>query len=313
MQAKAAFKDGNKDYKEENFKRAIENYERAVELDPNLAEAWFYLGSSHQALYRPGKDTPENKEHLEKAIEDYKKSLETNQARPSNQKKVKRQHAGRADRHLRRRPLQGLRRGPEVRAAARAGQPERRQEPLRDGEPLREVRQDRRGGGDVQEGRGAEPQRPQGLRRPGRLLQQAALGRTRRAARKFDQAIDILAALRAASTPNDAGGYQKVATLLLGQGLPRPAAHRRAEGAYADKGLEAVDKALELKPDYFEAVIYKGLLYRVKARWPRTRGCASEYLDQAQTLQKQGLELKKQTDAAAAAAAAPLAPASPGH
>ena len=45
-----------------------------------MAEAWFYLGSSHQALYRPGKDTPENKEHLDKAIEYYKKSLEANQA-----------------------------------------------------------------------------------------------------------------------------------------------------------------------------------------------------------------------------------------
>ena len=44
-----AFKDGNKAYKEENFKKAIENYERAVEHDPNFAEAWFYLGSSHQA------------------------------------------------------------------------------------------------------------------------------------------------------------------------------------------------------------------------------------------------------------------------
>ena len=80
VQAKAAIKDGNKDYKDENFKQAIEDYERAVEHDPDFAEAWFYLGSSHQALYRPGKETPENKAHLEKAIDAYKKSLETNSA-----------------------------------------------------------------------------------------------------------------------------------------------------------------------------------------------------------------------------------------
>ena len=30
VQAKAAMKDGNKDYKEENFKRAVVDYERAV-------------------------------------------------------------------------------------------------------------------------------------------------------------------------------------------------------------------------------------------------------------------------------------------
>ena len=89
VQAKAAFKDGNKDYKEENYKKAIPNYEKAVRLDPSMAEAWFYLGSSHQALYRPGKEGDENKEHLDKAIECYKKSLELNKADDERLKKVK--------------------------------------------------------------------------------------------------------------------------------------------------------------------------------------------------------------------------------
>src|SRR5438093_1357629 len=89
VQSKAAMKDGNKDYKEENFKKAIVDYERAIKLDPNFAEAWFYLGSSHQALFRPGSDKPENKEHLEKAIEAYKKSLEVNSGRTANLKKVR--------------------------------------------------------------------------------------------------------------------------------------------------------------------------------------------------------------------------------
>src|SRR6266446_1434768 len=51
VQAKAAMKDGNKDYKEENFKKAVDDYTRAVTLDPNFSEAWFYLGSSHQAQF----------------------------------------------------------------------------------------------------------------------------------------------------------------------------------------------------------------------------------------------------------------------
>src|SRR2546428_784744 len=89
VRSRAAMKDGNKDYKEENFKKAVIDYGRAVELDPNFAEAWFYLGSSHQALYRPRKDTPDNNEHLEKAIEAYKKSLEVNPANTDKLKKVK--------------------------------------------------------------------------------------------------------------------------------------------------------------------------------------------------------------------------------
>ena len=60
VQAKQAFKDGNKAYKEEDFKKAIAEYGEAVQHNPGFAEAWFYLGSSHNALYRPGKDSPEN-------------------------------------------------------------------------------------------------------------------------------------------------------------------------------------------------------------------------------------------------------------
>ena len=89
VQSRAAFKDGNKEYTSENFKRAIQHYERAVELDPNLAEAWFYLGSSYQAMFRPGKETPENMELLQKSIDAYKKSLETNPGATESQKKVK--------------------------------------------------------------------------------------------------------------------------------------------------------------------------------------------------------------------------------
>ena len=71
---------------------------------------------------------------------------------------------------------------------------------------------------------------------------------------------------------------------------------------YADKGLEAVDKALQCKPDYLEAIISKGLLYRVKASvTPRTRRTRQQFLEQAQTLQKQAMELRKEQQAAQAA------------
>src|SRR5204862_791104 len=89
VRARAAMKDGNKDYKEENFKKAVDDYQRAVQYEPGFSEAWFYLGSSHQAQFRPGKDTPENKGHLEAAIEAFKKSLETNPARTPQQKSVR--------------------------------------------------------------------------------------------------------------------------------------------------------------------------------------------------------------------------------
>mgnify|MGYP001764331814 CR=1 FL=1 len=48
---KAAFKDGNKAYKEERFREAIERYTRALELQPDMPEALFYLGSGVAAAF----------------------------------------------------------------------------------------------------------------------------------------------------------------------------------------------------------------------------------------------------------------------
>src|SRR5262249_17225939 len=89
VQAKAALKDGNKLYKEENFKKAIEEYEHAVELAPDMPEAHFYLASSYQALFRPGKEDADNVGRLDKAIDHYQKALELNPNPQSpNQKKL---------------------------------------------------------------------------------------------------------------------------------------------------------------------------------------------------------------------------------
>ncbi len=84
VRAKAAFKDGNRLYKEENYRRAIEQYEKAVRLKPDFAEAHFYLASSHQSLYRPGKEGDENKMRMDKAIEHYEQALELNKANTPN-------------------------------------------------------------------------------------------------------------------------------------------------------------------------------------------------------------------------------------
>ena len=72
VRSKAAFKDGNRFYKEENWRRAIEQYERAIEFDPSMAEAHFYLASAQQSLYRPNKENdPENKARLDQAHASY--------------------------------------------------------------------------------------------------------------------------------------------------------------------------------------------------------------------------------------------------
>lgn len=55
----------------------------------------------------------------------------------------------------------------------------------------------------------------------------------------------------------------------------RVAEEKRA--AVLDEGLQAVLRALELKPDYFEALVYANLLYREKAKVAETPEKRAEY------------------------------------
>jgi hypothetical protein len=48
-----------------------------------------------------------------------------------------------------------------------------------------------------------------------------------------------------------------------------PAAPSSSKAYYAQAGLEAVNKALDLKNDYFEALTYKNLLLRTQANLSR--------------------------------------------
>ena len=297
VRSRAAMKDGNKDYKEENFKRAVIDYGRAVQLDPNFAEAWFYLGSSHQALYRPGKDTPENKELLDKAIEAYKKSLEVNTAGNERLRKVKINTLGALTAIYSDDPYRDFDTALKYAQQLVADNPN-------DAKNLYAMANLYEKFGKVQEAedlyRKIAETNPNDPKACGAL---AAFynkplwdGKS-----KFDQAIGILERC-AAMTPNDASGYQKLATFFWDKAYRDPLLTDEQKEQYADKGLEMVDKALTLKPDYFEAVIFKGLLYRVKATAAKNPQLKQQYLDQALALQKQGLEMKKQAAELEAAA-----------
>jgi tetratricopeptide (TPR) repeat protein len=353
VQAKSAMKDGNKEYKEENFKRAIEHYSRAVEKDPDYAEAWFYLGSSNQALYRPGKETPENKAYLEKAIDAYKKSLEFNQAGSENLRKVKVNTLGALTGIYSEEPLKDCPTAEQYANTLVADNPEdpknlyalaNLQEKCgkiaEAEETYKKVEANTLGAYRqlVPEGQSA-PEPPASseaspspsfvalenawkacgalaayYNKPlwdetGAVWQESSgLGRRSR----FDQAIEILQKCTQLK-PQDAEGYQKIATFFWDKAYRDPTLNDEQKEVYADKGLQAVDKALELKPEYFEAMIYKGLLYRVKATVAKNPRLRDEYLQEAQNQQKRALELKKQMDAQAAANTAPLAPPSPGN
>lgn len=76
LKANKHFKTANKFYSEEKFKRAIAEYEAALQLNPKLKAAFYYLGSSYIMVYKPGDDSEKNKEYGVKATEYLQKALE---------------------------------------------------------------------------------------------------------------------------------------------------------------------------------------------------------------------------------------------
>jgi tetratricopeptide (TPR) repeat protein len=315
VQAKQSFKDGNKAYKEEDFKKAIVEYGEAVEHNPAFTEAWFYLGSSHNALFRPGKDSPENNAILEKAIEAYKKSLEVNPGETENQKKVKLNTLAALTSIYSDDPKRDFNTAysyAEQLVATGPNDPKNLYAMANLFEKFDKV--------DEAEGmyKKIAETNPNDAKACGALAgfynKPLWTDETGAARSKFDQAVDMLERC-ATLAPNDPTGYQKVATFYWDKAYRDPLITDQQKLELSEKGLAATEKALQLKPDYFEAVIFKGLLLREKAKATADPRQKQQYLDEAVILAKQGQELRKQAEAekaaeAAAAAAAKAAPES---
>lgn len=333
IQSRAAFKDGNKEYRAENFKKAIDEYKQAVDKDPRFAEAWFYLGSANQAMYRPGKDTPENKAYLERAIEAYQKSLEVNDLKTDNLKTVRTNTLGALTGIYSDDPFKNfdvaqtyaqqlLQDNPDdpknLYAIANlyekfdkidlaeqtykkvADQTDQRYRQLQANPPAATPVKSTEEAPALSPVEEALDAAVKGCGALAAFYNKPLWGGRSR----FDDAIGTLQRCTALK-PDDAAGYQKIATFFWDKAYRDPLITDEQKRTYADKGMENVDKALQLKPDYFEALIYKGLLFRVKAAAEQNPQLRQQYLEQAQQLQKQALEIKRQqTEAAAQSAAA---------
>jgi len=304
IKSKAAYQDGNKLYREENYRRAAERYDAAVKHDPNMIEAYFYLGSSHQAMHRPGKEGAENKQHLDEAIANYKKVLELSGNNPQIAKQVKANALGALVGIYSEDPYKSFDTSIDYAQQLVKDNPN-------DVKNLYAIANLYEKFGHTDEAEAAykkaaelNPNDPKACSALGGFYNKPLWdGKAR-----FDDAVSTLERC-AGLAPNDPGGWQKVSAFYWDKAYRDPLLDDKKKEEYADKGLEAVNKALAVKADYFEAVIYKGLLYRVKATVAKNPAERMRYLNEAQDLQKQGLELKKQQEQEAAAAAAATQPA----
>jgi tetratricopeptide (TPR) repeat protein len=81
-----------------------------------------------------------------------------------------------------------------------------------------------------------------------------------------------------------------------------PALDNAAREKYVDLGLGSMKKALDIRPDYFEAMVYYNLLYRQKADVTVDPAQKQQYIDLATQWRDKAVALRKKTQAAQAQA-----------
>ncbi|MGZ5499000.1 MAG: tetratricopeptide repeat protein [Candidatus Aminicenantales bacterium] len=76
LSANYHFGKANSFFRENQYRKAITEYEATLKYNPNMIQAYRFLGESYKQLYKPGVDTPLNKELEAKTLAALAKALE---------------------------------------------------------------------------------------------------------------------------------------------------------------------------------------------------------------------------------------------
>jgi len=286
IKAKKAFKSANQAYQAQDYKKAAGFYEEAVAADPELSQAYFFLGNSYDNLYKPSKKgEPANDELLTKAVENYQKAAEKLSASPDpNNKKL-----GTLS-------LQYLvaSYGPDkLNDPAKAEPVVQKMIQLEPGEPanyfaLAKIYEDAGAYEEaekiLQAAKQAKPSDPA-------VYRTLAVYYNRQG--QFDKTIQALEE-RAAKEPNNPEAFYTIATYYWDEAYRDFKLKEAEKKAFVGKGVEAVDHALQIKPDYMEALVYKNLLLRLQANIEKDTAKQQALLKEADRLRDKAQELRKQ-------------------
>lgn len=279
-----AFQDANNLYKKQDYEAALVRYQDAVTHNPELGFAYFFLGHSHEQLYKPSKkDDPANLEHLRKAADNYRIAV-TKLAGATDPNEIR----------VRRYAFEYL--------IAVYG-PDKLND-FAKSEPI------------ARELIALDPKDPTTYRILAKLYEDQ--GDFVKAEQELMRSID--------AQPADPVGYQMLAGFYNDRGdftKTMEAWNRRASvepknpeawhtiGVYYQdyvfknkqlpratamdyvvKGLAAEDKALELNPNYYEALIFKNILLRQQALYEKDPAKIKALINEADTIQKRAEQQK---------------------
>jgi len=286
LQARKAFKDANALYQQQDYKRAADKYEEVVQVvqseaepDPNLIAAYFYLGNSYDQLYRPSrKGEPANDEILTKAINNYKLAVEREQS--PQRKKLAMQY------------LVASYGADKLNDPAQAEPVLLKMIELEPSDPANYFVLAR-----IYEDAGSYDQAEAMLvkareAKPDDSVVYMQLASYYNRQGEFDKTIEALQQ-RAQREPNNPEAHYTIASYYWDEAFRDFRLKEEQKRTYVDRGLNEVNQAIKIKPDYIEAITYKGLLLRLQANMERNPDRQRALLREAEDLQAQAKELQK--------------------
>ena len=308
LKSRRKFKQANVAYGQKDYPRAIEFYNETLEIDPDpdprvLVTTYFYRGSSYHLQFRPGRpDDAENEAYLEAGIEDYEVALELAREHASEYEMLApyEQYAMEQLAAIYRDNLVDFQNAeyyfkalieldpdtPE-RYYALADVYERFDDP--EEMPLLEQALEA-----YKKPVEMNPDEPLGYRQVANLLNSPSYAR-------FEDTMDWLGKARDVDTANPEG-YYLIAVHYWDKVYRDPDLTTGERGDYIELGIAQLDQSLEINDEYVDALIYKNLLLREKAKVnPRDK---DELTAQANELRDKAMALREEQEEAARSAAA---------
>jgi tetratricopeptide (TPR) repeat protein len=289
LKANMAFKDANALYQGGDYRKAAAKYEETLQHDPTKTAVYFYLGNSYENLYKPAREgEAENDALLEKAIDNYRKAAE--QAEDPKIKKLAMQYLVAVYRDKLNDPSQAE---PIV----------QRMIEMEPDEPenyfaLAKIYED---SGNYEEAEDVLQRAQQARPNDAAVYMQLAGFYNRQG--QFDKTIEALQA-RAEREPNNPEAFYTIATFLWDKAYRDFRLKDAEKKTYIQQGIDASQKAIDIRPDYMEALVYKGLLLRLAANMEKDRGRQQALLKEADDLRDKANTIRKQKQAGAGAGTA---------
>jgi tetratricopeptide (TPR) repeat protein len=286
VKAMKAFKEANVAYQAGDYKKAADLYEQTVQANPELPQPYFYLANSYDNLYKPSKKgEAENDAMLTKAVEHYQTAAERLSA-----------SAKQEDKNLGKLALQYL---------VAAYGPDKLNDPAK-AEPVvqRMIQLDPSDSGNyfalakIYEDAGAYDEAEKVLNqaksaKPNDPAVYMTLAGYYNRQGQFDKTIAALEE-RAAKEPKNPEAFYTISTYYWDEVYRDFRLKDAQKKEFIQKGIEAVDRALQIRPDYQEALVYKNLLLRLEANLEKDPARQQALIKQADQLRDKAQDLRKQ-------------------